>query len=122
MLQVHARCLMGTKQSVGGPSEKRTRRNDPPSPHTHILAHKPHTQTPALTRPGVDPSRVYIKVASTWQGVEACRRLQREGIDCNMTLLFSFGQVGVNGCGSRVSFAAFAAKRWSAFLIGASQL
>ncbi|KAI8469447.1 MAG: transaldolase [Monoraphidium minutum] len=41
---------------------------------------------------GVDPSRVYIKMASTWAGVEACRRLQREGIDCNMTLLFSFAQ------------------------------
>jgi transaldolase len=36
---------------------------------------------------------VYIKLASTWPGVEACRKLQREGVDCNMTLLFSFGQV-----------------------------
>lgn len=41
---------------------------------------------------GVEPGRVYIKIASTWEGVEACRRLQREGIDTNMTLLFSFGQ------------------------------
>jgi hypothetical protein len=36
---------------------------------------------------------VYIKIASTWEGIEACRRLQRQGVDCNMTLLFSFGQV-----------------------------
>ncbi len=42
---------------------------------------------------GVDPSRVYIKIASTWEGIEACRRLEQEGINCNMTLLFSFGQV-----------------------------
>lgn len=42
---------------------------------------------------GIDPSRVYIKLASTWAGIEACRKLQREGVDCNMTLLFSFAQV-----------------------------
>lgn len=41
---------------------------------------------------GVDAKRVYIKMASTWEGIEACRRLQTEGIDCNMTLLFSFAQ------------------------------
>lgn len=41
---------------------------------------------------GVDPKRVYIKIASTWEGIEACRRLQRQGIDTNMTLLFSFAQ------------------------------
>jgi transaldolase len=42
---------------------------------------------------GIGPDRVYIKLASTWEGVEACRKLQRQGVDCNMTLLFSFGQV-----------------------------
>jgi transaldolase len=46
---------------------------------------------------GVDPSRLYIKIASTWEGILACRQLQKEGIDCNMTLLFSFGQVGGRG-------------------------
>ncbi len=43
---------------------------------------------------GVEPGRLYIKIASTWEGIQACRQLQKEGIDCNMTLLFSFGQVG----------------------------
>lgn len=43
---------------------------------------------------GIGPERLYIKLASTWEGVEACRRLQQQGVDCNMTLLFSFGQVG----------------------------
>jgi hypothetical protein len=42
---------------------------------------------------GTDPSRVYIKIASTWEGIEACRRLERQGINCNLTLLFSFAQV-----------------------------
>ncbi|GIL43842.1 hypothetical protein Vafri_1433 [Volvox africanus] len=41
---------------------------------------------------GIDPSRIYIKLASTWEGIEACRRLERQGINCNMTLLFSFAQ------------------------------
>lgn len=41
---------------------------------------------------GIQPGRVYIKLASTWAGIEACRKLQRQGVDCNMTLLFSFGQ------------------------------
>lgn len=41
---------------------------------------------------GVDPSRLYIKAASTWEGIRACEQLQKQGIDCNMTLLFSFAQ------------------------------
>lgn len=44
-------------------------------------------------RRGIDTGRLYIKIASTQEGIEACRRLQLEGIDCNMTLLFSFAQV-----------------------------
>jgi len=39
---------------------------------------------------GVNPrERVLIKMASTWESIEACRILEREGIHCNMTLLFS---------------------------------
>jgi transaldolase len=38
---------------------------------------------------GVDTDRVLIKLASTWEGIEAARVLQREGINCNMTLIFS---------------------------------
>lgn len=41
---------------------------------------------------GVARNRVLIKLASTWEGIEAARILQREGIDCNMTLLFSLPQ------------------------------
>jgi len=41
---------------------------------------------------GVDTSRVLIKVAATWEGIRAAKQLQREGINCNLTLLFSFIQ------------------------------
>ncbi len=36
--------------------------------------------------------RVLIKVASTWEGIKAAEKLEREGIHCNLTLLFSFAQ------------------------------
>jgi transaldolase len=41
---------------------------------------------------GVPRERVLIKLASTWEGAQACQILQAEGIDCNMTLLFSLAQ------------------------------
>jgi transaldolase len=41
---------------------------------------------------GIGHERVLIKVASTWEGVRAAERLEREGIHCNLTLLFSFAQ------------------------------
>jgi transaldolase len=43
-------------------------------------------------RQGVSRSRVLIKLAATWEGIRAAERLEREGIHCNMTLLFSFAQ------------------------------
>jgi transaldolase len=41
---------------------------------------------------GVKRERILIKLASTWEGIRAAERLEREGIRCNMTLLFSFAQ------------------------------
>jgi transaldolase len=41
---------------------------------------------------GVSRNRVLIKLASTWEGIRAAEELEREGIHCNMTLLFSFAQ------------------------------
>jgi transaldolase len=41
---------------------------------------------------GVSRERVLIKLASTWEGIRAAERLEREGIHCNLTLLFSFAQ------------------------------
>ena len=41
---------------------------------------------------GVDRKRILIKIASTWEGIRAAETLEREGIHCNLTLLFSFAQ------------------------------
>ncbi|MBP0575718.1 hypothetical protein J8J27_33875, partial [Mycobacterium tuberculosis] len=41
---------------------------------------------------GIDRSRILIKVAATWEGIRAAEILQREGIDCNLTLIFGFAQ------------------------------
>jgi transaldolase len=40
----------------------------------------------------VSRERVLIKLAATWEGIRAAEKLEREGIHCNMTLLFSFAQ------------------------------
>jgi transaldolase len=41
---------------------------------------------------GVSRERVLIKIASTWEGIQAANELEKEGIHCNLTLLFSFAQ------------------------------
>jgi transaldolase len=46
---------------------------------------------------GVPRERVLIKVAATWEGIQAARALEHEGIHCNLTLLFSFCQAVVCG-------------------------
>ncbi|MBP7241317.1 transaldolase [Amaricoccus sp.] len=46
----------------------------------------------AYERLGIGRERVLIKLASTWEGIRAARTLQRDGIDCNLTLLFSMTQ------------------------------
>jgi len=50
---------------------------------------------------GIGPERVLIKIASTWEGMEAARVLEKEGIHCNLTLLFCLIQAitaAQNGC------------------------
>lgn len=41
---------------------------------------------------GISNERILIKLASTWQGIRAAEQLEKEGINCNLTLLFSFAQ------------------------------
>ena len=41
---------------------------------------------------GIGTDRLLIKVAATWEGIRAAQRLERDGIHCNLTLLFSFAQ------------------------------
>lgn len=53
---------------------------------------KAHDLIKLYEKKGVDRSSVLIKLASTWEGVAAAKILQKEKINCNMTLLFSFPQ------------------------------
>ena len=46
---------------------------------------------------GIDPQRILIKLASTWEGIQAAAELEKEGIHCNLTLLFSFCQAAACG-------------------------
>jgi transaldolase len=41
---------------------------------------------------GVDKKRVLVKIASTWEGIQAARELEKSGIHCNLTLLFGIHQ------------------------------
>jgi len=41
---------------------------------------------------GIDKERILIKIASTWEGIQAAKELEKEGIHCNLTLLFSLPQ------------------------------
>lgn len=41
---------------------------------------------------GISKERVLIKLASTWEGIRAAEQLEKDGINCNLTLLFSFNQ------------------------------
>lgn len=41
---------------------------------------------------GIDKERILIKLASTWEGILAAKELEKEGIHCNMTLMFNLGQ------------------------------
>lgn len=41
---------------------------------------------------GISRERILIKIASTWEGINAAEKLEKEGIHCNLTLLFSFAQ------------------------------
>jgi transaldolase len=57
--------------------------------HTIERAHKLIAMYDAA---GIDKSRILIKIASTWEGIRAAEKLESEGINCNLTLLFGFSQ------------------------------
>lgn len=45
---------------------------------------------------GISKERILIKIASTWEGIQAAQVLESQfGIHCNLTLLFSFAQVNL---------------------------
>jgi transaldolase len=53
---------------------------------------KAHAFIEHYRRVGIDRERILIKLSTTWEGIRAAERLEKEGIHCNMTLLFSFAQ------------------------------
>ena len=53
---------------------------------------KAHQIVAAYKERGIERDRILIKLASTWEGIRAAEVLQKEGIDCNLTLLFSQAQ------------------------------
>jgi len=44
---------------------------------------------------GVAKDRILIKIAATWEGIQAAKVLEKEGITCNLTLIFSIAQVSI---------------------------
>lgn len=53
---------------------------------------KAHRLVELYAAAGVSTERLLVKVAATWEGIRAAERLERDGIHCNLTLLFSFAQ------------------------------
>jgi transaldolase len=59
---------------------------------TQATIAKAHTLIAAYEKAGHSRERILIKIASTWEGIKAAEALAKEGIHCNLTLLFSFAQ------------------------------
>ncbi len=56
------------------------------------LSRKPSASSSCTTTRASATIAFLIKLASTWQGIRAAEQLEKEGINCNLTLLFSFAQ------------------------------
>lgn len=59
---------------------------------TKASVDKAHHLIDLYAKNGIDKSRVLIKLASTWEGIRAAEILEKENINCNLTLLFGFNQ------------------------------
>ena len=59
---------------------------------TEATVAKAHRLVEMYDAAGIGTDRILIKIASTWEGLRAAERLEREGIHCNATLLFAFEQ------------------------------
>ncbi len=53
---------------------------------------KAHKLMAMYNEAGINNDRILIKLASTWEGIKAAEQLEKEGVNCNLTLLFSFVQ------------------------------
>ena len=59
---------------------------------TNATIKKAHRLIELYNQAGIPNDRILIKMASTWEGIKAAEILEKEGIQCNLTLLFSFAQ------------------------------
>lgn len=59
---------------------------------TQATIDKAHKLIKLYEANGVSSDRVLIKVAATWEGIQAAKQLEEEGIQCNLTLIFSMAQ------------------------------
>jgi transaldolase len=59
---------------------------------TDATIRKAHMLLDLYAGVGVDTSRILMKIAATWEGIKAAEKLERDGIKCNLTLLFGFNQ------------------------------
>lgn len=59
---------------------------------TQATVHQAHKLIALYEDAGISRQRILIKIASTWEGIEAARQLEGEDINCNLTLLFGFAQ------------------------------
>ncbi|MEW6982351.1 transaldolase [Colwelliaceae bacterium 6471] len=59
---------------------------------TEASIEKAHKLIAMYNDAGISNDRILIKLASTWEGIKAAEQLEQEGINCNLTLLFSFAQ------------------------------
>jgi transaldolase len=59
---------------------------------TEATVAKAHKLIGLYEQAGIRRERVLIKIASTWEGIRAAERLEKDGIHCNLTLLFGFAQ------------------------------
>jgi transaldolase len=59
---------------------------------TDATIERAHVLIDLYKKGGIAKERVLIKTAATWEGIKAAEKLEKEGIHCNLTLLFSFAQ------------------------------
>jgi transaldolase len=60
--------------------------------NTAATVEKAHKLIALYEAASIDKKRVLIKIAATWEGIQAAAQLEREGIHCNLTLLFCLAQ------------------------------
>ncbi len=94
---VHAVCdrlavSFGTELSKIVPGRVSTEVDADLSFDTKASIEKARAIIAAYEERGVGRERILIKIASTWEGLQAAKALQGEGIDCNLTLLFAMPQ------------------------------